>query len=361
GDSFHDTELRNGDIVKIYPTDSRVYNTVTLSGSVKHPGEYELKNGMKLSQLLTKQSALPEAYVDRVEIARLRDDLTVEIMPVSLKKAWEGDPSQDIGLKSRDHISVKSEYRSPWRIALSGEVRRPGIYTVYQGERLSSVLKRAGGLTEEAFPKGAVFTRLAVREIEKKKVDDFIKDHEQRLLAEASQLTATVAGLSKEEAAAQQAILVQRREQVRVLASKMTLGRVVMRLDDPAKLAGSPDDIALEDRDSVHIPQKPATVLVMGSVRNPTGILHREDMDVQYYLNRAGGLTPEADAKGLYLLKADGSAINGFVRLRNIEPGDVVIVPPSTEAKTQWLPLLKDLATIAGQVAIGLAGLAAIF
>jgi protein involved in polysaccharide export with SLBB domain len=102
----------------------------------------------------------------------------------------------------------------------------------------------------------------------------------------------------------------------------------------------------------------------MGSVRNPTAVLYKEDLDIQHYLNRAGGLTPEADAKGTYLLKADGSAITGFIRLRNIEPGDVVVVPPSTEAKLQWLSLLKDMATIVGQfgqVALGLAGLATIF
>ena len=206
-----------------------------------------------------------------------------------------------------------------------------------------------------------MFTRATVQELERKQLEDFIKDHEQRLLAEASQLTATVTGLSKDEATVQQAVLVQRREQLRLVASKVTLGRVVIQLDEVEKFEGSPSDIILEDGDTLTIPQKPQTVLVMGGVRNPTGILHKEDMDIQYYLNRAGGLTREADEKGIYVLKADGSALTGFLRLRDIQPGDVVVVPPSTEAKVQWLPLLRDLATIAGQVALGLAGLAAIF
>jgi protein involved in polysaccharide export with SLBB domain len=146
-----------------------------------------------------------------------------------------------------------------------------------------------------------------------------------------------------------------------VVASKLTLGRVVVHLDPVDALEGSSNDIILEDGDTLTIPQRPATVLVMGSVRNPTAVLHQDGSDVQYYLNRAGGMTPEADSKGVYLIKADGSAITGFLRLRNIEPGDVVIAPPSTEAKVQWMPLFRDLATIAGQIAIGMAGLASIF
>lgn len=349
GDSPKDTVVQNGDLVRIYPTDPRIYNTVTLVGAVKHPGEYELKRGMRLSQLLRHEAILPEAFMDRVEIARLKEDLTTEVLQIDLRQAWEADPKHDISLKPRDQITVRTGYRTPWKVTLGGEVKRPGVYTIQQGERLSSALKRAGGFTDKAFPKGAVFTRVTVQEVEKKRLDDFVRDQEQRLLAVAIQEPA------------QQPMLTQGREQLKLLASKVTLGRVVIHLDDLEKFEGSSKDLILEDGDGLTVPQKPATVLVMGSVRHPTGVLHQEDMDAQYYLNRAGGLTPEADAKGIYMLKADGSAITGFVKLRQIEPGDVIIVPPSTEAKVQWLPLLKDLATIAGQVALGLAGLAAIF
>lgn len=360
GDSPKDVELINGDLVRIYPTDPRIYNTVRLNGAVKYPGEYELKPGMRLTELLRKENFLPESYTDRIEIARLKDDLTTEILSIDMKKAWEGDTSQDIPLRRLDLISVRSEFRLPGAVKLEGEVARPGIYRFQRGERLSSVLKRAGGFTDKAFLKGAVFTRITVQEVEKRKLDDFIRDHEQRLLSEASQLTPVSTGLAREEVVAQQAILTQRREQLLLLASKVTLGRVVISLDELDKLEGSPNDLILEDGDSLKISQKPSTILVMGSVRNPTGILYKEDVDIQYYLNRAGGLTPEADAKGIYLLKTDGSAITGFMRLRDIEAGDVVIVPPSTEAKMQWLPFLKEAATIAGQVAIGLAGLVSI-
>lgn len=361
GDSPGDIELKDGDLVRIYPTDPRIYNTVRLNGAVKHPGEYELKPGMRLSQILPREIVLPEAYLDRVDIARVKDDLTTEIIQVNLKQGWNGDESQDLQLKPRDLITVRSEYRTPWNITVSGEVKRPGTYTMKPGERLSSLLRRVGGFTDKAYSNGTVFTRQSVLEIERKGLDEFIRGHEQRLLAEAGQLTQVAFGISKEEAAAQQSVLVQRVQELRLVASKVTLGRIVVRVDEPDKLEGTPNDLILEDGDALMIPQKPATVVVMGSVRNPTAVLHQEGNDVEYYLNRAGGLTPEADAKGLYLLKADGSAITGFMRLRNIDPGDVVIAPPSTEAKFRWGPFLKDFATIAGQLTLGLVALAAIF
>ena len=211
--------------------------------------------------------------------------------------------------------------------------------------------------------KGAIFTRGTVKEVERKRLEDFIKDQEQHMLSEASTLTVSVssAGFNKEDALAQQAVLAQRREQLKIIASRVTLGRVVIHLDEMDKLEGSANDIILEDGDALKIPQQPSTVMVMGNVRNPTSVLHNADMEIQDYLNRAGGLSPDADQKGIYLLKADGSALTGFLRLRSVEPGDVIVVPTSTEAKIQWGSLLKDFATLAGQTALGIAALAAIF
>ena len=337
--------LVSGDFINIYPTDPRIYNTVRIEGAVKYPGEYELKSDMRLGDLLPKDNLLPEAYSDRVEIARLKEDLTTEIISAKLSKAWEGDEAQNIRLQRMDLISVRSDFKAPGTVILEGEVVRPGLYRIKAGEHLSSVLRRAGGFTDKAFLKGAVFTRRSVEAVERKKMDDFMHQQEQALLADSSQ----------------KSLLPERREQLMLLASKVTLGRVVVRLDNVDDLDGSNNDIVLEDDDSLKVPQKPSTVLVLGSVRNPTAVLHLEDKDVQYYLNRAGGLAPQAAQKEIYLVKADGSAIAGFLKLRDIEPGDVIITPPDTSIKTDKLDLMKSLATIAGQIAITMASLVTIF
>lgn len=356
-----DFKIHNGDLVRIYPTDPRIYNSITLRGSVRHPGEYQLKPAMRLSDILRPDVMLPEAHLGSVEVVRLKDDLETEVVELDLKEAWEGDPSQDIALRPRDLITVRSSYRNPGTILLEGEVKRPGVYTIAPGERLSSVLRRAGGYTDKAFLQGAVFTRKTVMEVERRKLDDFVREQEQRLLAEAGTLTYSVSGYDREEALAQQAVLTQRREELRLVASKIVLGRVVVHLKDLDSFEGSRNDIILEDGDVLKIPQEPSTVMVMGSVRNPTSVIYNEEVDLQHYLNRAGGLSPHADDDGIYILKADGSAVTGFIKLRDVGPGDAIIVPPSTEAKIQWSSLIKDMATLAGQTALSLAALAAIF
>ena len=152
-----------------------------------------------------------------------------------------------------------------------------------------------------------------------------------------------------------------RREQLKLLASKIRLGRIVIHLDQPEYLTGSPNDVVLMDGDKLEVSKKPATVLVMGSVRNPTAVLHWDDGDVQYYLNRAGGMTPDADENQIYVIRADGSAVASFMKLRDVEAGDGIIVPPSTKKHVDKLPLIRAIASITGQLVLGLAGLLAIF
>ena len=137
--------VNGGDLVLIHRSDPRIYNTVKVEGAVKYPGVYELKPMMRLSQLLPAERLVPEAFPERVEIARRRVDLSVEVIQVNLKKAWEGDNEQDPILKPLDEVTVRTEFREAGTVTLTGQVVRPGKYTIAPGERLSSVLERAGG------------------------------------------------------------------------------------------------------------------------------------------------------------------------------------------------------------------------
>ncbi len=350
--------LRDGDLVKVFPIDNRMYNTVTLAGFVRQPGEYQLKPAMRLSALLAKDQLLPEAYLDRVEVVRLKPDWTWEVVGVDARKLFQGDATQDLELRPLDKITVGSEARGPIAVTLKGEFKVPGTYTVARGEHLSSVIARAGGYTDRAYIKGATFVRESVRKTQKERLEGFIKASETRLLAEASSLEAT--GVSKDEAVAERESVNQRREMLRLIASQVVPGRVVVRLDAPEKMKGGPYDVELEDGDRVEVPQAPASVLVVGSVRNPTAVTWQKDRNVDYYLDQSGGLTKEADKDEIYVIKPDGSTVASFVRVRDVEPGDVVMVPPSTEVKVRTRSVIKDIAQILGSLALGVAGIAAV-
>jgi protein involved in polysaccharide export with SLBB domain len=358
GDEPSNPPINAGDLVLIHRSDPRVYNVVKLEGAVRYPGTYELKPMMRIGQILPADQLLPEAYVERVEVARRRPDLSMEILSVDLKKAWSGDPGQDLLLKPLDEITVRTELKAARTVQLSGQIARPGVYTIAEGERLSSVLERAGGFSDRAFLKGAAFTRAALRKTEQEQLDAFLKGQEQRMLASASTV---VVGLEKEEAAAQQQALQARREMLKLLASKVALGRMVVHIDAPDKLKGTDNDVVMIDGDTLNVPEPPQSVLVLGAVRNSTSVQHKEGAGIDYYINRVGGFSKEADKKEAHIVKADGSAISSFTNVRTVEPGDTVIVPPKEEEKIRTLPTIRDIVTTIGAALLGVAALAVLF
>src|SRR6267142_274868 len=341
GDEPSNPPINAGDLILIHRSDPRVYNIVKVDGAVRYPGAYELKPMMRIGQLLPADKLLPEAYTERVEVARRRPDLAMEILAVDLRKAWSGDASQDLLLKPLDEITVRTELKAARTIALTGQVVRPGGYTVADGEKLSSVLERAGGFTDRAFLKGAAFTRASLRKIEQEQLDAFMKTQEQRMLASASTI---VVGAEKEDVAAQQQALQARREALRLLASKVVLGRMVVHLDQPERLKGTENDIVLIEGDTLSVPEPPDSVLVIGAVRTSTSVQFKQGAGVDYYINRVGGYSKEADKKEAHIVKADGSAIASFTNIRTVEPGDTVIVPPKEEEKIRTLPTVRDIA-----------------
>jgi polysaccharide export outer membrane protein len=365
GDRLHaNPPLTDGDLVKIFPIDTRIYNVVFLEGFVRRPGEYELKTGMHLSTLVQPEEVLPDAYLERVEIIRTNPDFTREIYARNVRRLWAGDPSQDIALEPGDRVIITSESRPLGSVELLGEVKRPGVYPIIQGERLSSVLRRAGGFTADAYLRGAVFTRAQLRRQQEEELNRFIRAQEETLLQEAARRTEGTLELAtgaREEAAVLQQTTQQRLRLLEILRTKVVLGRMVIRVEPLDEFEGSPSDISLEFADSLTIPKRPGSVLVFGSVRNPTAVVYEAGRDVEYYLTRAGGLTKEADKDELHIVKADGSATAGFLKLRKIEPGDVIVAPPKAEAKLRTLPVIKDLATILGQFALTAGVIGALF
>jgi protein involved in polysaccharide export with SLBB domain len=348
--------LQDGDLVSIFPAPNRLENGVTVTGFVRTPGLYEWKPGMRVSDLLTPDALLPEAYRDRVEIARVRPDFSREILTVNLSRLWDATPdrAQDLVLHPLDKIAVQSEVLALATVSLTGEVKRPGTYVITKGERLSSVLRRAGGFTPEAFAKGGVFTRASLRQREREQLEKFVRAQSQTIAAEAAATAAGASEVSGQAAyvAAQPAIVRQQTDLLRSLASALTLGRLAIRVDAPELLEGTPDDILLETGDALHVPPQPTSVLILGAVRNSTSVLWRASQKTEQYIAQAGGATREADLEQTYILKADGSAVASFVKLRQVEPGDAIVVPISTEPRIRTLPLIKDIAAILGGFAL---------
>jgi protein involved in polysaccharide export with SLBB domain len=217
-------------------------------------------------------------------------------------------------------------------VTIRGEIAHPGTYGIRPGERLSSVLARAGGFLSSAYPQGIVFEREDVRQLEEKGRKALIE----RIRLESTSFKTSVQTSAQDQAALAQQSLTQRNEEISALQQTPAAGRLVLRF--PAKLVrfpGSPDDIEMRRGDSVFIPKRSAFVIVSGQVYNSNAITYRAGRNAGWYLRQAGGPTDQGNVKLIFVIRANGAVISnpgsglwdGGVLATAIEPGDTIVVP----------------------------------
>ncbi len=310
-------QLRDQDLVTVLPLAERVQNTVTLDGFVRHPGDYELQAGMKLSDLVSRDKLLTEADVDHAEFRRIDPHtLVATVTSFSVRDLWDG--KGDLELRPLDAVTVFSSARMPGSIALAGEVLRPGRYSIAPGERLSSVLARAGGVT----PRGSL--RAAVLRRPGSATNSHAMRHElqERRRVELDREAIAAAG----DTAALRALNVQR-SLMASMDEDADLDRIVLSLDETRHWIGSARDVVLEEGDQFTVPVRPSTVSVLGSVMNPGTLTARHGATAQDYVRLAGGYARDADRSRSYVLRANGEA-ELLTRAGRVEAGDAVVVSP---------------------------------
>ncbi|MCE3225446.1 MAG: putative Polysaccharide export protein [Nitrospira sp.] len=288
-------------------------NVVSLVGAVKSPGPYEYRAGMHVKDILSPEQLAVDAYADRAEIIRT-DPVTylTKVIQFSPKALFEGQESDNHALRRLDQVVIASQLRPPALVLVEGEVRRAGYFTIEIGERLSSVLKRSGGFSPNAFPNGIMLVRESVKLKQQAELDRFIAAERQRLTAQSAGIAAGTAGLTAAAAfsmsgtIAEQQVLSLRLQQLEATASRIELGRVIVRLDSIESLEGTEDDIILESRDRITIPTPPQTVGIIGSVKNPSTVVYRPGLDLNDYLRQSGGVTEDANKREMYVMRANG-------------------------------------------------------
>ena len=359
-----DPPLQDGDYLQIASLPTQVANVVSLVGAVKSPGPYEYRPGMRVKDLLSPDQLTVDAYVDRAEIVRTDPvSYQTKVIQFSPKTLFEGNQAENHPLHRLDQVVVASQLRAPVLVLVEGEVKRPGYFTVEIGERLSSVLKRAGGFTPNAFPPGIVLVRESVKRKQQAELERFIASERQRLTAQSASVaagTTGVTGTATMAASAEQQALALRLQQLEAIVARVELGRVVMRLESIEQLEATEDDIKLEGRDRIMIPQPPQTVSVIGSVKNPSTVVYRVGLRLDDYVKQAGGPTEDANTKEVYVMRANGTTDSAYMKIKEMQPGDTIVVPQKIEAKTPQLALWQSVAGIIGSVALAAAGIAVI-
>ncbi len=322
---------------------------VVVRGAVRQPGFYPVADGVTLDDLLAAAGGL----------GRDADNANIEITTTKTSgtsQAASKRKSVDLGQKGAgahpvrpgDAVRVMQKYRHMEEkgVLISGQVKNPGRYDLLPEDKVSDLIRRAGGLSMQAYPDGAVFSRESERRAEESRFKAAKQDMERSLAA----------ALQREKNPPDAAQI----EMVRSLASELgnakALGRITIE-SDPQVLEMQPElDMLLEEGDRLFIPKRPLLVRVSGEVLSPASLQFVQDKDALTYIQQAGGFTYHADKDRAFVLFPDGSAETLRVNTWNhkpskIPPGSTIVVPRDPKP-FDFIESARDITQIISNLAV---------
>jgi len=379
GDDNQNLLLQDLDRVRIYGvTDKEQIPEVTIKGAVRSPGTYRLLKGMKMKDLIFQAANLTSrAYLEKGSLSRVvSGEAGTETLKLTFSpgKAVAGLPEDNLPLQPDDMVYIREipQYSQALerKVYLEGEFLFPGEYTFSEGERLASIIKRAGGVTAEAYPAGAVFQRESVKQVQQERLIDYINKLEEDVLTLSAQAAST--SIDREEAAILGQTLTAKEQLLEKMKTARPTGRMVVNLDKVLAMPSSDYDFKLRPGDRLIVDKRPDFINVLGEVYNPTALFAEKSGNVRHFLARVGGVTDRAQEDQIYLVKANGSVISrsqeGFFGLASwnseshrwtmggfdyvkVDAGDTIIVPKKVE-KYPWLKVTKDITQVLYQIAV---------
>src|SRR5581483_3516420 len=212
--------------------------TVTVEGEVARPGKYPLGGEMTAATLVRfagglKRSAFTQEADLTTYMIQNGSKVVGDYRTVEIGKALNGEPDTDVRLRDGDVLTIRQ--LSGWEdvgatITVKGEIAHPGTYGIRSGERLSSILSRAGGFLTNAYPYGAIFERVQVRELQEQNRADLI----QRVQAEATQVK-LLPGMDVDDQVKAKAAVLQYKRTIETLQNTPPTGRLVIHISSDLK------------------------------------------------------------------------------------------------------------------------------
>lgn len=324
-----DIQLRDLDSLHIYSIgDVEWENYVYIDGEVKNPGKFLLYDGMTVYDLIFLAGNLKRnAYKYHIELARtdISGKITTQILDIT-------DPVKSrMALQEDDRIFVREipEWFMHRLVKIEGEVRYPGSYSLLGGEEtLYSLLKRAGGFTDRAFPPGLILRRKTISA-------DLVRQNIPQIISNSEPILKDSLGY------------VHRMDFYTFNPDDMN--RIIVDINKIITTDGREGDIRLQKDDVIYIPEIPSGISVMGAVSSNGTIKFEKGQKVRHYIKQAGNFTNQADESLTKLIKANGQVYsrNGTLN-KTVEVGDVIFVPTEIKKHRDWLKSASAVATIVG-------------
>jgi len=338
-------------------------NAALLTGEVRLPGLYPILDNTGLDALLAVAGGVTDtADLSSVELSREPSDQTSAIPLSRTTLDLRSRNFAAVRLSPRDGIRIPRGFgdRDSGPVNLVGEFLRPGVYDIRRGERLSELIARAGGLTPQAYPYGAVFTRESVRNRQQEGFQRTAREMEQGMM----QVAAGQAVVGTRQGVDITGAVAAGREMAAALREARAAGRMVVEAN-PVVLAGRPElDVLLEPGDLIVMPKRPNEVTVVGAVQNPGSLQFSSGWRAAQYVTASGGTQRFADLSRAFIVLPNGASVPAGLGAWQqggppVPPGSLVILPNDPSPFESW-GFLRDLTQVASQLAISTAALAVI-
>lgn len=329
--SVEDILLKKNDVLYIPSIfDLKEDYTVTVKGAVQHPGTYPFADNMTLEDLVVQCGGLLEsASTVKIDVARrIKDpksttvgDRRAETFTFTLKDGLLSGGQPGFVLQPFDEVYVRRSpgYQAQQDVFVAGEIMFGGEYALSQkGERLSDLIRKAGGLTSEAYPEGARLMRRATPE-------------EKQLIQQ------TLRKLSQQQSGGDTIDL-----------SLMELGEyypVGIELKQALENPGSDFDVILKEGDRLTVPEYSGTVRISGAVMYPNTVIYKPKAKVSYYISQAGGYAQRARKSRAFVIYMNGTVVVARGGRLDIRPGSEIIVPMKQPRKGMGLAEIMSLAS----------------
>ena len=327
--SVADIPLQNEDILFI-PTLAEHQNlrTLTITGEVIFPGTYEFADRMTIEDLILQAGGLTDrASTIKVDVSRrLRDPNAAEAtMEIAKTFSFSLADQTNFTLEPYDIVQVRRSpvFQDPIRVTVEGEIAFEGSYTMEQkNQRLSDVVKSAGGVVPGAYVRGARLVR--------------------RMTADEKARMQAVINMARQSADGKDSIALNKI----AMSDTYTVG---IHLDEALANPGSTQDIELMDGDRLIVPRFNHTVRISGDVNAPNTVAFEDGENYKYYIKQAGGFGDRAKKSHTYIVYQNGTM--AVAKEGKIEPGCEVVVPSKAprnqNSMAQWLGIGTSMASLA--------------
>ena len=334
-----DVPLRNEDVIYIASREeNETLRTVSINGEVHYPGTYKFADNETIEDLIIQAGGPTEAAsLVKVDVARRitnpnateADDQIAQTFSFKLTPDFAIQGQPDFTLQPFDEVYVRRSpnYTEQQNVTIEGEVQFEGTYALSnKGQRLSELLKQAGGLTKRAYPEGTKLLRLMTPE-ERDQMETMLRTAQRNSGNDSIDVKKLVTNINYP---------------------------VGIEMDKALENPGSEDDPLLREGDRIIVPRYDGTVKINGEVLYPNTVRFKEGKNAKYYIDLAGGTTSTAKESQTIIIYMNGMVAKAD-RKHKPRPGCQIVVPTKRKGRTmglaEWLTIGSSTASIATMIA----------